>query len=181
MAAFIDDAQRRGAIGALTHRRVEPGCPSCGWPIRSTVFGRWGAARALPGPVFAVTGSSGKTTVRSFLNAALDCPQATGSLNNFWGMPLSLARTPRDAPARCWRIGTNHPGEIEPLAKLVSPHCCARAQRTARHLQYFGSIETLRAEKTSIFNGLVDGGVAYPRRSRVPPPAHRHSHEDFPG
>ena len=159
---FIDDAQRRGAVGALTHRPSGTRLPEL--RVADTLDGLWALGRAararFAGPVFAVTGSSGKTTVRSFLNAALGCPQATGSLNNFWGVPLSLARTPRNAPAAVLEIGTNHPGEIEPLAKLVSPTVALVLNVRPAHLQYFGSIEALRAEKTSIFNGLADRGIA---------------------
>jgi UDP-N-acetylmuramoyl-tripeptide--D-alanyl-D-alanine ligase len=160
--AFIDEAQRRGAVGALTHRSSGTRLPEL--RVSDTLDGLWSLGRAararFEGPAFAVTGSSGKTTVRSFLNAALGCPQATGSLNNFWGVPLSLARTPRHAPAAVLEIGTNHPGEIEPLAKLVRPTVALVLNVRPAHLQYFGSIEALRAEKTSIFNGLGDGGVA---------------------
>ena len=107
-----------------------------------------------------MTGSSGKTTVRSFLAAALNCAPATGSLNNFWGVPLSLARTPRAAPAAVLEIGTNHPGEIEPLARLVMPTVALLLNVRPAHLQYFESIGALRREKISIFEGLIDTGVA---------------------
>jgi len=160
--AFVDEAQRRGAVGALTHHPSGTRLPEL--RVADTLDGLWALGRAarvrFAGPVFAVTGSSGKTTVRSFLNAALGCPQATGSLNNFWGVPLSLSRTPRGARAAVLEIGTNHPGEIEPLAKLVNPTVALVLNVRPAHLQYFGSIDALRAEKASIFNGLVSGGVA---------------------
>ncbi len=160
--AFIDDAQRLGAVGALTHRASAGRLPEL--RVADTLDGLWALGRAararFEGPVFAVTGSSGKTTVRSFLGAALGCAPATGSLNNFWGVPLSLARTPRIAPAAVLEIGTNHPGEIEPLSKLVRPTVALVLNVRPAHLQYFGSIDALRAEKTSIFNGLAAGGVA---------------------
>jgi UDP-N-acetylmuramoyl-tripeptide--D-alanyl-D-alanine ligase len=159
--AFIDDAQRRGAVGALTHRASGTSLPEL--RVADTLDGLWalgrGARARFPGPVFAITGSSGKTTVRSYLAAALGCAPATGSLNNFWGVPLSLARTPLSAPAAVLEIGTNHPGEIEPLSKLVRPTVALVLNVRAAHLQYFGSIDALRREKASIFNGLVDDGV----------------------
>jgi UDP-N-acetylmuramoyl-tripeptide--D-alanyl-D-alanine ligase len=159
---FVVDAQRRGAAGALTHRAVDSDLPQM--RVGDTLDGLWalgrGARRRFARGAFAVTGSSGKTTVRSFLAAALGCRQAAGSLNNFWGVPLSLSRTPVDAPAIVIEIGTNHPGEIEPLARLVEPTVALVLNVRPAHLQYFDSIDGLRREKLSIFNGIVDGGVA---------------------
>jgi len=160
--AFIDDARRRGAVGAMTHRASGTRLPEL--RVADTLDGLWALGRAarerFRGPVFAVTGSSGKTTVRSFLAAALGCTPASGSLNNFWGVPLSLARTPQTAPAAVLEIGTNHPGEIEPLSRLVMPTVALVLNVRPAHLQYFESLDALRREKISIFAGLVDGGVA---------------------
>ncbi len=160
--AHIDDAQRRGAAGALTHRASGTLLPEL--RVHDTLDGLWALGRAarkrFTGPVFAVTGSSGKTTVRSFLAAALGCAPVSGSLNNFWGVPLSLARTPQAAPAAVLEIGTNHPGEIEPLAKLVMPDVALVLNVRPAHLQFFESIDALRHEKLSICRGLTDSGVA---------------------
>jgi UDP-N-acetylmuramoyl-tripeptide--D-alanyl-D-alanine ligase len=159
---FVADAQRRGAVGALTHRPIESGLPQL--RVADTLDGLWalgrGARRRFARSAFAITGSSGKTTVRSFLAAALGCPQTVGSLNNFWGVPLSLARTPASAPAIVIEIGTNHPGEIEPLARLVEPTVAMVLNVRPAHLQYFESIDALRREKLSIFRGIAPGGVA---------------------
>ena len=159
---YVGDAQRRGAAGALTHRSVDADLPQM--RVADTLDGLWalgrGARRRFAGSTFAVTGSSGKTTVRSLLAAALGCRQTTGSLNNFWGVPLSLARAPATAPAMVIEIGTNHPGEIEPLARLVEPTVALVLNVRPAHLQYFESIDALRREKLSIFNGIVRGGTA---------------------
>jgi len=160
--AFIDEAKRCGAVGALTHRATGAELPEL--RVADTLDGLWALGRAarqrFPGPVIAVTGSSGKTTVRSFLTAALGGAAVTGSLNNFWGVPLSLSRTPLTAPAAVLEIGTNGPGEIEPLARLVAPTVALVLNVRPAHLQFFASIDALRREKLSICNGLIDGGVA---------------------
>ena len=159
---FIGDARARGAVGALTHRTAGAGIPEL--RVGDTLDGLWAlgqAARArFDSPVIAITGSSGKTTVRSFLAAALGCAPATGSLNNFWGVPLSLARTPASAAAAVLEIGTNHPGEIEPLARLVAPTVALVLNIRPAHLQFFESLDALRREKLSIVNGLINGGSA---------------------
>jgi UDP-N-acetylmuramoyl-tripeptide--D-alanyl-D-alanine ligase len=169
---FVVDAQQHGAIGALTHRPVESPLPQL--RVADTLDGLWalgrGARRRFERCAFAITGSSGKTTVRSFLAAALGCPQTIGSLNNFWGVPLSLARTPASAPAIVIEIGTNHPGEIEPLSRLVEPTVAMVLNVRPAHLQYFESIDALSREKLSIFNGIGPGGVAVRPDDLAPEP-----------
>jgi len=172
---FVDDARRRGAVGALTHRAISSDIPQL--RVADTLDGLWalgrGARRRFARSAFAITGSSGKTTVRSFLAAALGCQQTIGSLNNFWGVPLSLARTPASAPAMVIEIGTNHPGEIEPLSKLVEPTVALVLNVRPAHLQFFESIDALRREKLSIFSGIGAGGVAVRPDDLVPEPLPR--------
>ena len=159
---YVGDAQRRGAVGVLTHKATGTTLPEL--RVADTLDGLWALGRAarrrLACPVFAVTGSSGKTTVRAFLAAALGLPQVAGSLNNFWGVPLSLARTPADARAAVFEIGTNHPGEIEPLARLVNPTVALVLNVRPAHLEFFESFAALQREKFSIYNGLTSDGVA---------------------
>ena len=158
----IADAQRRGAAGVMTHRETRTDLPEL--RVADTLDGLWalgrGARQRIGTPVFALTGSSGKTTVRSFLAEALGVPATTGSLNNFWGVPLSLARTAASVPAAVIEIGTNHPGEIEPLARLVSPTVALVLNVRPAHVEFFASIDALRREKLSIFAGLTNDGVA---------------------
>jgi len=158
---FVGAARAAGAAGALVHRRQPEPLPQI--VVADTLDALWalGAAarRRCTGTVFAVTGSSGKTTVKAFLAAALSCPAAAGSLNNFWGVPLSLSRTPRDADAAVFEIGTNHAGEIEPLALLVAPDVGLVVNVHPAHVGNFASLDELRAEKLCIVHGLVEGGA----------------------
>jgi len=159
---FVAAAVAAGAVGVLAHRPLELSVPVLA--VADTLDGLWqlgDAARArLDGRVVAITGSSGKTTARTFLTAALDCPGSTGSLNNFWGVPLSLARTPADAHAAVFEIGTNHPGEIEPLARMVAPDVAVVLNVGQAHLENFPDWQALRREKLAITRGLNADGVA---------------------
>jgi UDP-N-acetylmuramoyl-tripeptide--D-alanyl-D-alanine ligase len=159
---FVAAAATCGAVGALTHRPTGARLPEL--RVADTLDGLWQLGRAsrrrLTCPVFAVTGSSGKTTVRSFLAAALGIPQVAGSLNNFWGVPLSLARTPATATGAVFEVGTNHPGEIEPLARLVNPGIALVLNVRSAHLEFFPSFAALQREKFSIYRGLTANGVA---------------------
>jgi len=158
---FVAAALARGAAGVLVHRAVSAAAPQL--IVSDTLDGLWklgAAARArFGGRSIAVTGSSGKTTAKTFLSTALDCPASTGSLNNFWGVPLSLARTPPDAAAAVFEIGTNHPGEIAPLARLARPHVALVLNVGQAHLEYFADWDALRREKLSIAEGLEPGGT----------------------
>ncbi len=123
------------------------------------------AARArMSGQVVAVTGSVGKTGSKEMLKLALDGQGAThasvGSFNNHWGVPLSLARMPRDSMYAVFELGMNHPGEIAPLVRLVRPHVAIVTTVEAVHLAFFASLEQIADAKAEIFEGLEPGGVA---------------------
>lgn len=114
--------------------------------------------------IVAVTGSAGKTTtkeaIRTVLAAAGETHASVKSFNNHWGVPLMLARLPRQAQFGVFEIGMNHPGEITPLVKLVRPHIAVITTVAAAHLQFFGSVAEIAAAKAEIFLGLEPGGTA---------------------
>ena len=87
-------------------------------------FARWRFGEG-DGRVVAVTGSVGKTTTKEMLRCALSAfgvtHAAVASYNNHWGVPLTLARTPRDARFCIAEIGMNHAGEIAPLGPPGPP------------------------------------------------------------
>jgi UDP-N-acetylmuramoyl-tripeptide--D-alanyl-D-alanine ligase len=123
------------------------------------------AARARSAARFvAVTGSVGKTTTKEMLRAILSASGVThaaeASYNNQWGVPLTLARTPRDAAYAVIEIGMNHAGEIAPLARMARPDVALITSVEAAHIGHLGSLEAIAREKAAIFSGLVAGGVA---------------------
>ncbi|HEY5646784.1 MAG TPA: UDP-N-acetylmuramoyl-tripeptide--D-alanyl-D-alanine ligase [Pseudomonadales bacterium] len=158
---FIDAAVAAGAVGVLAHDGRARQVPQL--QVADTLDGLWALGRAarqrLRCPVVAVTGSSGKTTVKGMLAAALDAFATAGSLNNHLGVPVSLARTPRDAGAAVYEIGTNHPGEIAPLSELAAPDVAVVVNVHPAHRENFASMAALTAEKLSIRAGLPADGV----------------------
>src|ERR1700747_2366451 len=122
------------------------------------------AARArLQAQVIAVTGSVGKTSTKEALRRVLGAPGEThasgASLNNHWGVPLSLARCPADARFAVFEIGMNHAGEIEPLVKMVRPHVAVITTVEPVHLEFFDPLEGIADAKAEIFAGLQPGGA----------------------
>ncbi|MGE0622594.1 MAG: UDP-N-acetylmuramoyl-tripeptide--D-alanyl-D-alanine ligase [Pseudomonadales bacterium] len=153
---YIEAALQAGAAGVMSH----DGRPHGGADLKvaDTLDGLWSLGRAsrarLGCPVVAITGSSGKTTAKTLLAAALEAFSTPGSLNNHLGVPLSLARTPASARAAVYEIGTNHPGEIGPLSELVRPDVAVLLNVHQAHRANFTSLDELRLEKLSIINGL---------------------------
>ena len=128
-----------------------------------TRLGAFARARCT-GRVVAVTGSVGKTTTKEMLRTALAAfgpvHAAVASYNNHWGVPLTLARTPRDAAFCVVEIGMNHAGEIAPLAQLAQPHVAVITTVEAAHIGHLGGMEAIAEEKSTILQGLDAAGVA---------------------
>ncbi len=166
---FVAAALSRGAAGALVDRDppdLPPDAPLL--RVADTLGGLTAigaAARArFTGRLVAVTGSVGKTTtkemLRRILAAAGPTHAAVASYNNHWGVPLTLARMPRDAAFCVAEIGMNHPGEIAPLARLAQPHVAVITTIAPVHIGHMGSLEAIAAEKGAVLSGLVPGGTA---------------------
>ncbi|MAI49789.1 MAG: UDP-N-acetylmuramoyl-tripeptide--D-alanyl-D-alanine ligase [Rhodospirillaceae bacterium] len=113
--------------------------------------------------IAAITGSVGKTGTKEALAHVLAPQGATSfsrsSLNNHWGVPLSLARMPADTDFGIFEIGMNHPGEITPLAGLARPHVAVVTAIAPAHMAFFKSLEEVARAKAEVFSGL-DGGIA---------------------
>jgi UDP-N-acetylmuramoyl-tripeptide--D-alanyl-D-alanine ligase len=163
--AFVADALTKGAAGAMVHAPTRAGAVL---QVDDTLAGltRLGGFARLrfAGRQVAVTGSVGKTTTKEMLRSALAAfgptHAAVASYNNHWGVPLTLARTPRDAAFSIAEIGMNHAGEIAPLARLVRPHVAVITTIAAAHIGHLGGIEAIADEKSSIVRGLEPGGIA---------------------
>ncbi len=166
---FVRAAFERGAAAAIVAREpegVRAGAPLLRVADTMTALNALGrAARSrLRGRIGAVTGSLGKTGVKEALRHALGRQGRVfanvGSLNNHWGVPLSLARTPQESDFAIFEIGMNHPGEITPLTRLVRPHVAAITTIEAVHIGHFPSVEAIADAKAEIFLGVEPGGTA---------------------
>jgi UDP-N-acetylmuramoyl-tripeptide--D-alanyl-D-alanine ligase len=123
------------------------------------------AARArTKARIVAVTGSVGKTSTKEALRIVLGTAGSVhasiASYNNHWGVPLTLARMPRDIRFGVIEIGMNHPGEITPLSAMARPHVAIITTVAPVHLEFFPNIEAIADAKAEIFSGLVPGGIA---------------------
>lgn len=163
---FVDNAYAAGAGAALVSRDVLAGRPGLVVDDVLPALEKLGlAARQRTGATCAaVTGSVGKTSVKEMLarifRAAGRAHWSDKSFNNHWGVPLTLARMPRETERAIFEIGMNTPGEIAPRSHMVRPHLAMITRIAPAHLQGMGSVEGVADEKSQIFAGLVPGGSA---------------------
>jgi UDP-N-acetylmuramoyl-tripeptide--D-alanyl-D-alanine ligase len=163
---FVADAFAKGAAGAMVSRDI-PGCSNLllvdDTLAALTRLGEYSRARAAA-KIIAVTGSVGKTTTKEMLRRTLSAfgpvHAASASFNNHIGVPLTLARLPRDAGYAVLEIGMNHPGEIAPLARLARPDVAIVTCVARSHIGLMGSEAAIAAEKADIFRGLAPAGTA---------------------
>jgi UDP-N-acetylmuramoyl-tripeptide--D-alanyl-D-alanine ligase len=130
------------------------------------------AARArVRAKIVAITGSVGKTGTKEAMRIAFSRQGAThasvASYNNHWGVPLTLARMPRDTAFGVFEIGMNHPGEILPLTALVRPQVAVITTVEPVHIEFFRSIWAIADAKGEIFSGLEPGGTAVINRDNA--------------
>ncbi len=171
--AFLPQAGAMGAVGAIVSNRtsvaaseVESKLTLIEAPDTTAALGQLGKEwrSRFDIPVAAITGSNGKTTVTamtaSILGRSGRCLAPSKSFNNQWGVPLTLLKLTGQHRFAVIEMGTSHPGEIEYLARLAGPTIALINNVAPAHLEGLGSARQIAVEKSAIFLGLPDSGVA---------------------
>lgn len=126
-------------------------------------IGAWNRS-GFVGPVSAVTGSSGKTTVKEMVHSILSLGGETlatqGNLNNEIGVPLTLLRLNPVHRAAVIELGASHVGEIAYTAGLAAPQSVLITNAGTAHVGIFGSRENIVRAKGEILDCLPDAGTA---------------------
>ena len=111
-----------------------------------------------------VTGSAGKTTTKELLKTFLSTVGKThataGNFNNDLGLPVTVLSTPRDAKFAVYEMGTNHPGEIAPLAAIAQPDAGVIASIGDAHIEFFKTRDGTAREKGALLAALPPDGFA---------------------
>ena len=114
------------------------------------------------GKIIAVTGSSGKTTVKEMLASSLiNCGKihySQSSYNNKIGVSLSLARMPSNTDFSIFEVGMNNYGEISYLSKIIKPDIGLINNVGSAHIKFFKSKKEILKEKLGIIIGIIPGG-----------------------
>jgi UDP-N-acetylmuramoyl-tripeptide--D-alanyl-D-alanine ligase len=124
----------------------------------------YAARRRTHARVIGVTGSVGKTGVKEALYDVLSQQGKThatvGNLNNHFGLPLTLARMPKNCDYAVLELGMNHSGELIALSKMAAPHVAIITTIASAHLENFPTVEAIADAKCEIFSGLCENGTA---------------------
>ncbi|WP_413975228.1 UDP-N-acetylmuramoyl-tripeptide--D-alanyl-D-alanine ligase [Stenotrophomonas acidaminiphila] len=119
--------------------------------------------------VFAITGSNGKTSVKTLLLAILQhvamvegrqVYATPGNRNNEIGMPLAVIDAPEDADFAIYEMGTGKPGDIAYLTAIAAPDVALVNNVAPAHLERMGSLLEIANTKAAVYDDLREGGVA---------------------
>lgn len=164
---YLGEVAGKGAVAALVEREV----PNVVLPqlvVRDTrmALGQLGALnrQAFTGKVAAVTGSSGKTSVKEMLASILRTQGAVlatrGNLNNDLGVPLTLLELAPEHQGAVIELGANRVGEIAYTVSLTQPQVAIITNAGSAHVGEFGGPDKIVQAKGEILEGLGSGGTA---------------------
>lgn len=163
---FADKAKEGGAGALLVSRKLDIDLPQLVVKDTRLAFGELAAwvRQQVPARVVALTGSSGKTSVKEMTAAILsECGNTlytAGNLNNDIGVPMTLLRLTNEHQFAVIELGANHQGEIAWTVGLTRPEAALVNNLAAAHLEGFGSLAGVAKAKGEIYTGLPVNGIA---------------------
>lgn len=166
--AFTSQALQMGASGLIIERPLEPmpSVPVVLVPNSLQALGDLAAFRRRQLKwlkVVAITGSSGKTTVKEMTASILEGCGPTiktqGNFNNLIGLPLSLLPAHDRHRFAVMEMGMNAPGEIARLTTIADPDVACITNVHPAHLAGLGTIEGVARAKNELFAGCRDTAI----------------------
>jgi UDP-N-acetylmuramoyl-tripeptide--D-alanyl-D-alanine ligase len=154
---FVEQVIRKGAVGVVVQRERAPispnGCGVIAVADTRMALGQFAARyrQDFTLPIVAIGGSNGKTTtkelVASVLRQRLPIVWSEASFNNDIGVPLTLLKLEKWHEAAVLEVGTNHPGELAPLVKMIQPKYGVITSIGREHLEFFGDVDGVADEE----------------------------------
>ncbi|MGB3048368.1 UDP-N-acetylmuramoyl-tripeptide--D-alanyl-D-alanine ligase, partial [Dokdonella sp.] len=163
---FLAQARGNGAVAALVERRIDTDLAQVVVVDTQIALGRLAAHVRSQRDVcvIGITGSNGKTTVKTLLAGILARVAPThasiGSFNNEIGLPLTLLSMPEDTRFAVLEMGAGKPGDIDYLAAIAQPQIALVNNVAPAHLERMGSLDGVAATKGAIYSALPVDGIA---------------------
>lgn len=163
---FVGKARERGAVAALVEYLVDDPLPQLLVHDAQLALGQLGALARddFSGPLVAITGSSGKTSVKEMLAAILrekgPVLATRGNLNNELGVPLTLLELAPEHQFAVIEMGAAGIGDIAYSMRLARPSVSILTNAGTAHVGRFGGPEQVARAKSEIYTGLDPEGQA---------------------
>jgi len=164
---YLNEVAAKGAVAALVEREVpESALPQLVVKDTRHALGQLGALNraGYDKPVAAITGSSGKTTVKEMLACILRTRgpvlATKGNLNNDLGVPLTLLELTQEHTAAVIELGASRLGEIAYTVAMTKPHVAVLNNAGTAHVGEFGGPDKIVEAKGEIIEGLAADGIA---------------------
>ncbi len=164
--SYIDLAVEKGACAVVVSKPVETTVPFLLVSDTTKALGRLALfnREKFNKDVVAVTGSSGKTTVKGMMATLLrqqnEVLVTRGNFNNHIGAPITLLRLNQNYDYAMLELGASSEGEIAYIANITKPTVAIITNAMPAHLQGFGDLETIVRTKGEIIDALPDNGTA---------------------
>ena len=167
----VADAAHAGIGGALVSREINVMVAGAQLPqivVADTerALADFAAAvqRERHGKVIGITGSNGKTSVKTLALAILSRAGVAyanpGNRNNEIGLPLAVLDAPEDAQYAIYEMGAGKPGDIAYLTAVARPDVALVNNIAPAHLERMGSLLGVADTKGAIYDALPEDGVA---------------------
>lgn len=166
---YVADALKKGAVAAIVDQAIEGVSADQLVMVGNTMKAMQelgcGARARTGAKIIGITGSVGKTGTKEMLGVAFSALGQTHysekSLNNHWGVPLSLARMNAGSDFGVFEMGMNHANEITPLSGMVKPHVAIITTIAPVHIEHFPEgLDGIAKAKAEIFDGMDTHGIA---------------------
>ncbi|MEH6447652.1 MAG: UDP-N-acetylmuramoyl-tripeptide--D-alanyl-D-alanine ligase [Oleispira sp.] len=173
---YLEQAQAKGAIAAIVDEKYIAEKNNLSGASRSlpllvvadTLLALGQASlwnrQKFTGPLIAITGSAGKTSVKSMachmMQLLGECWATPGNFNNHVGVPLTLLGLEQKHKSAVIELGASGEGEIAYTAQFSQPDVAILTNVSGAHLEGFGSIETIMRTKGEIIDSLSADGCA---------------------
>jgi len=168
---FVGEVAKKGAIAVVLERGRDVsavnGCAMIAVDDTRKALGQLAARyrHEFELPIVAVGGSNGKTTTKELIASVLKQKLSTlwseASFNNDIGVPLTLLKLDKDHEAAVLEVGTNHPGELAPLVRMMRPHYGVITTIGREHLEFFGDINGVVQEEGCLAVLLLASGKIF--------------------
>jgi UDP-N-acetylmuramoyl-tripeptide--D-alanyl-D-alanine ligase len=168
---FVAEVAAKGAVAVIVNRGAAPAgfnrCAVIQVADTRAALGQIAASyrNDFSLAVVAIGGSNGKTTTKELVAAVLrqrlNTVWSEASFNNDIGVPLTLLRIESTHHAAVLEAGTNHPGELAPLVRMIQPRFGVITNIGREHLEFFGDLAGVASEEGALAGELPADGKLF--------------------